>query len=96
MRITESDLDSVAMLSRLEIAEDERTGYLKNLGAIIGYVDHLSELDTEDVQPMAHVLPLTNVFRDDVVRPSIDRRLALANAPAQEDGYFRVPRILEG
>jgi aspartyl-tRNA(Asn)/glutamyl-tRNA(Gln) amidotransferase subunit C len=59
-------------------------------------MDVLGELDTENVKPTAHVLPLKNVFREDVVKPSLDRDLALSNAPEREDGYFKVPKILEG
>ena len=96
MRITEDDLNTVAMLSRLEISSDERGQYMKNLDAILAYVENLSELPTDDIEPLAHVLPIYNVFRDDVVRPSLDRELALSNAPTRDGGYFRVPKILEG
>jgi aspartyl-tRNA(Asn)/glutamyl-tRNA(Gln) amidotransferase subunit C len=59
------------------------------------YVDNLAALPTDEVEPLAHVLPINNVFREDTVRPSLDREMALSNAPLQEDGYFKVPKILE-
>ena len=68
---------------------------VKSLHDFLEYVDRLQQVDTEKVMPTAHVLPVQNVFREDVVKPSLDRELALSNAPQQEDGYFRVPKILE-
>ena len=65
------------------------------LDYIVDFVNRLQQVDTENVAPTAHVLPVQNVFREDVVKPSLDRELALSNAPQQEDGYFRVPKILE-
>ena len=58
-------------------------------------MDILQKADTADVPPTAHALPMQNVLREDVVRPSIDRELALLNAPEKEDGYFKVPKVLE-
>ncbi|MCR5030112.1 MAG: Asp-tRNA(Asn)/Glu-tRNA(Gln) amidotransferase subunit GatC [Selenomonadaceae bacterium] len=94
-KVTEKDLDMVALLSRLEIPETDKARSLEQLDAFLQYVDNLSAIPTDDVEPLAHVLPIHNVFREDVVRPSLDRDLALSNAPLQEDGYFKVPKILE-
>ena len=64
------------------------------MGDILGYVDLLSELDTEQVEPMAHALDVANVFRDDAVRPSLDREAALANAPHRDGECYLVPAVL--
>ena len=61
---------------------------------ILTYMDNLSVLDTTNVKPTTYALPMQNVFREDEVRPSLDREAALANAPLKEDGYFKVPRVL--
>ena len=95
MKVTEKDLETVGVLSRLSVPQEEKEEYLQKLNDFLEYVDNLSTLDTEGVQPTAHVLPLHNVFREDVVKPSLDRELALSNAPLKEDGYFKVPKILE-
>ncbi len=94
-KVTQQDLDMVAVLSRLEVAEQDKEKYLGQLDAFLQYVDNLAALPTDDVEPLAHVLPIHNVFREDEVRPSLDRELALSNAPLKEDGYFKVPKILE-
>lgn len=96
MKVTSKDVENVAVLSRLAIPADEVETYTGHLNAFLDYVDGLSQLDTEGVTATAHVLPLKNVFREDVVKPSLERDLALSNAPEQEDGYFKVPKILEG
>lgn len=96
MKVTRKDVESVALLSRLEIPETEIEAYTANLNAFLEYADVLAGVDTENVKPTAHVLPLKNVFREDVVQPSLPRELALSNAPEQENGYFKVPKIVEG
>ena len=96
MKITRKDVENVALLSRLEIGEAEIEKYTGHLNAFLEYADVLVGLDTEGVQPTAHVLPLKNVFRADEVKPSLDRELALSNAPEKENGYFKVPKIVEG
>lgn len=96
MQITRKDVEQVALLSRLEIAETDVQKFTGQLNAILEYVNVLSSVNTEGVEPTAHVLPLKNVMRADVARPSLNRELALSNAPEQEDGYFKVPKIIEG
>lgn len=96
MKITRKDVENVALLSRLEIPESDIEKVTTQLDAILEYFDMLNKVDTKDVQPTAHVLPLKNVMRADQVRPSLPRELALSNAPEQEDGYFKVPKIVEG
>ncbi|MDI7247953.1 MAG: Asp-tRNA(Asn)/Glu-tRNA(Gln) amidotransferase subunit GatC [Bacillota bacterium] len=95
MKIAKEDVDHVAMLARLEFDEAEKAGVARQLSRIVEYVEKLNELDTEDVSPTAHAVPLRNVLRNDEVRPSLDPGEALRNAPDREGGFFRVPRILE-
>ena len=96
MKITRKNVEDVALLSRLEIPEAQIETVTGQLNAILEYVDVLNKLDTEGVEPTAHVLPLRNVMRPDIVKPSLSRELALANAPEQENGYFKVPKVTEG
>ncbi len=96
MKITRKDVENVALLSRLEIPENQIEKYTGNLNAFLEYADVLTSLDTKGVEPTAHVLPLKNVFRKDEVHTSLDRELALSNAPEKTDGYFKVPKIVEG
>ena len=95
MKVTREDLKNVAVLSRLAIAEDKADGYIVQMDAILSYMDNLSEINTDAVKPTTYALPMENVFRKDVVKPSLDRELALSNAPLKEGGYFKVPRVLE-
>ncbi|EAX48986.1 glutamyl-tRNA(Gln) amidotransferase, C subunit [Thermosinus carboxydivorans Nor1] len=96
MKISRKDVEQVALLSRLEISDQEAERFTQQLNAILEYMDVLNKVDTEGIEPTAHVLPLKNVLREDRVQPSLDRRLALSNAPEEEEGYFKVPKILEG
>mgnify|MGYP003609529609 FL=1 len=96
MKITTKDVEQVALLSRLEIPADQQEDFTGRLNAILDYMEMLNSLDTTGIEPTAHVLPLKNVMRADETQPSLARDLALSNAPEQEDGYFRVPKIMEG
>ena len=96
MKITCKDLENIALLSRLEFSQSELETFTGQMDAILQYAEVLNKLDVENVEPMAHVLPLKNVMRVDEVRPSLSRELALSNAPEQENGYFKVPKIMEG
>ncbi|MFC2336496.1 MAG: Asp-tRNA(Asn)/Glu-tRNA(Gln) amidotransferase subunit GatC [Negativicutes bacterium] len=95
MKVTKEDMENVAVLSRLSIPKAETEEYTEQLSAFLDYVENLKAVDTENVKPTTYALPIQNVFREDVVRPSLSRTAALANAPLQEDGYFKVPRVLE-
>ena len=95
MKVTQSDIQTVASLSRLKIRPDESERVLAQLNEILAYVDNLNKIDTASVEPTTYALPMQNVFRADSVKPSLDRELALSNAPLKEDGYFKVPRVLE-
>ncbi len=94
-KIDESQVRRVALLARLELSDREIAQFSTQLSAIVEYIEKLNELDTENVEPLAHCLPVHNVFREDQVRPSLTNEQALANAPDQADGYFKVPKILE-
>ena len=91
MKVTKEDMENVAVLSRLSSPEDKEAQYTQQLNDFLEYVDNLSTVDTEGIQPIAHVLPVSNVFREDVVKESLSREAALSNAPLKEDGYFKVP-----
>lgn len=95
MSLTPDQVRHVARLSRLALSEDELAAMTRDLAAILQYVDKIGELDTAAVEPMAHALSEANVFRADVVTGSLDREDALANAPDQSDGCFKVPKIIE-
>ena len=93
-RITRADVEHVAQLARLALSEQEIESLTVELGAIVEYAAQVSALDTRDVPPTAHPLPLVNVFRTDRARPGLPRAEVLAAAPATQDERFRVPRIL--
>ena len=95
MKVTPEDILHVAALSRLRVEDSETKAYQEELDKIISYMDILESVDTKDTPPTTYALPMENVFRDDVPRPSLSRELALSNAPEEEDGYFKVPRVLE-
>jgi len=94
LKITVTDVEHVALLSRLELSGPDKENYTRSLNAILEYMELLNRVDTSDVEPTAHVLPLKNVYREDEPKPCIDKIIALSNAPDQEKGCFRVPRII--
>lgn len=96
MKITREAVLKVALLSRLEIREDEIETITKKFNDVLAYADKLNQVDTENVPPTAHALPVKNVFRPDIREVSLPREKAMANAPMAEDGFFRVPKIVEG
>ena len=95
-KIDESQVRKVARLSRLELTEAEVCEFAGQLSAILDYIEKMNELDTEDVQPLAHCLPISNVFRDDCVKESLGVDKTLANAPERDGEFFKVPKILDG
>ena len=95
MKLNRKDVEHVALLSRLELSDQELDKYTEQLDAILEYIDVLNQVDTSGVEPMAHVLDLRNVMRPDVVQPSLPREEALQNAPEPENGFFKVPKIVE-
>ena len=95
MPVTRKDVDTVAALARLTYTEEEKERLTVTLNSILAYFDQLSELDTENVEPLAHILPVENVMREDAVAPSLGQETALANAPKQIRGFFVIPRVIE-
>jgi aspartyl-tRNA(Asn)/glutamyl-tRNA(Gln) amidotransferase subunit C len=93
-RISTDDVAHVASLARLALTPDELVRFTDQLGAILDHAEDVAALDLTGVDPMDHPLPLHNVVRADVERPTLDRDEVLAQAPAAESGRFRVPRIL--
>ncbi|HEV7721426.1 MAG TPA: Asp-tRNA(Asn)/Glu-tRNA(Gln) amidotransferase subunit GatC [Iamia sp.] len=93
-RITRDDVAHVARLARLELSDDELGTFTGQLAAVLEHAEDVEALDLAGVPPTAHPLPLVNVFRPDVVGPTLDPDEVLAVAPAVEDGRFRVPPIL--
>lgn len=93
MTISRENVEYVAALARLELTEPEIQEYTEQLNSILDYAAMLERLDTDNVLPTAHAVPLHNVLREDQVRPSINHEKALKNAPDGEEGFFRVPRI---
>ncbi len=89
------DIARVARLARLELTPDQLDLYQRQLPLILDHAALVQGLDTEGVPPTSHPLPLTNAFREDEVRSSLDRDEVLGQAPEAEDGYFRIPRILD-
>ena len=93
--ITHEDVKYVAKLARLKVEDAELDRFADQLSSILSHIDKISELDLSEVEPTSHVIDLSNVFREDEPRPSVDRDEALANGPEVERGAFRVPPILE-
>jgi len=89
------DIEKVARLARLELSKEEREIFGNQLEQILTYMEQLNRLDTTGVEPTSHAIPIYNVFRDDEVKPSFPHEEVLAIAPDEEDGHFRVPRIIE-
>ncbi|MBO7720968.1 MAG: Asp-tRNA(Asn)/Glu-tRNA(Gln) amidotransferase subunit GatC [Kiritimatiellae bacterium] len=90
------DVAYVAELARLALSDGEKAVFQPQLENIVGYVEKISSVDVEGVEPMMHGRPLSNVFRKDEVRPSLPAETALANAPARTGDEFLLPKIVEG
>lgn len=90
--ISDETIEYVGILAKLELSGQQKEQAKKDMGRMLDYIDKLSELDTTDVEPMSHVFPVQNVFREDVVTNGDTREQMLANAPEEKDGMFMVPR----
>ena len=93
--ITDETIEYVGILAKLELSEEEKEQAKSDMGRMLDYIDKLGELDTTDVEPMSHVFPVENVFREDVVTNGDERERLLSNAPQEKDGMFVVPRTFE-
>lgn len=91
--ITVKDVEHVAKLARLELTEEEKELYTKQLGDVLKYVDQMNEVDTSNVEPMSHAIDFVNVMREDEVHYEQTKEELMANAPDEENGFFRVPKI---
>lgn len=94
MALTAAEVLHVARLARLSLRPEEVERFTRQLNEILAYVTKLQEVDTTGVPPLAHVVPLANVWREDEVTPGLPREEALANAPEPEEGAFTVPRVI--
>ena len=94
MSLSKADVEKVSLLARLKLTDDELATMTTQLDHIIQYVQQFEELDTSDVQPMAHAADLSDVLADDVLRASLSRDAALANAPKRDDACYLVPAVL--
>ena len=95
MQLTPEQVDHIALLARLELSDEEKQRAAGELSQILNHFEQLSQLDTENIEPTDHVLPLVNVLRADMPRPSLQREAALQNAPEAAAGMFQVPRVVE-
>lgn len=93
-KIDAKTVDDLAELSRLKLTDEEKERIQRDLQVILAYMDQLAQVDTADVEPLSHSLPVENVFRADIVQPSQSRDELLANAPRQKDGCFAVPKTV--
>ena len=89
------DIEKVARLARLELSDEEKETFGNQLEQILNYMEQLNQIDTTGVEPTSHAIPISNVFRDDEVKPSHPQEEVLATAPDEEASHFKVPRIIE-
>ncbi|NIL95637.1 MAG: Asp-tRNA(Asn)/Glu-tRNA(Gln) amidotransferase subunit GatC [Planctomycetales bacterium] len=94
MSLSQEIVEKVSLLARLRLSADELNKMTAQLSQIVQYIEQLAELDTDDVQPMAHAVDLENVFAEDTVRASLDRERIMGNAPHRDDECYRVPAVL--
>ncbi len=93
-RITNETIEYVGILAKLELSEEEREAAKADMEKMLDYIDTLNELDTTGIEPMPHVFPVNNVFREDEVTNGDNREITLANAPLRKDDSFKVPRTI--
>lgn len=93
--ISDETIEYVGILAKLELSEEEKEQAKKDMGRMLDYIDKLGELDTTGVEPLSHVFPVHNVFREDVVTGTDMREQLLLNAPEEKDGMFMVPKTFE-
>lgn len=93
--ISDEMIEYISILAKLEVSGEEREQARKDMGRMLDYIDKLGELDTQGVEPMSHLFPVQNVFREDVVTNGDMRDAILKNAPGEKDGMFMVPRTFE-
>lgn len=94
MELTKELINHIAELAHLKLTDEEIKKFQKELSQILDYVNQLNEVDTSNVEPLHHPLPITNIFRKDEVKKSIDREEALKNAPESTEEFFKVPKVI--
>ena len=94
MSVTIRDVEHVASLAKLSFDEDEKQKLASQLNEILEYMEQLNQLDTSNVEPLSHVIELSNVFREDELKPTLTQGEALRNAPAKTEKFFRVPKVI--
>ena len=92
--ITDKTMDEIEILAKLHLTEDEKEKSTQDLPQMLDYVYMLNQLDTSDVEPLTHIFPIKNVFREDVVLESTPKEELLKNAPKEKDGQFLVPKTI--
>ena len=92
--IGKKDLEHIGWLARLELSEEDKEKYAPKLNSILDYFGEIDKADTDDVEPLYHVLPMSNVFREDVPIKSLTQEEALSNAPKNQDGFIKAPRMM--
>ena len=95
MKLSRAEIEHVAWLARLELSEEEKKRLTGHLNQIMVHFEELQKLDTTDVEPTSHSIPVENVFREDAAGPCLPVEAALSNAPAREDNYFVGPQVVE-
>ena len=95
MAVSPKDVENLAHLARIQLSHEELTRFAGQLEGILSYVEKLKTAKTEGVPPTSHVLPLNNIFREDQLQPSLPMEETLANAPAREGPYFKVPKVID-
>ncbi|PKL90303.1 MAG: Asp-tRNA(Asn)/Glu-tRNA(Gln) amidotransferase GatCAB subunit C [Ignavibacteriae bacterium HGW-Ignavibacteriae-2] len=95
MAVSKKDVEYIANLARLEFSSSEIENFTDQLNQILQYVDKLNELDTDNIEPLSHPVENVNVFRDDILKPTVSRMEALKNAPEANDEFFKVPKIIK-
>ncbi|MBU1096243.1 MAG: Asp-tRNA(Asn)/Glu-tRNA(Gln) amidotransferase subunit GatC [Bacteroidetes bacterium] len=95
MAVSKKDVEYIANLARLEFSNSEIENFTDQLNQILQYVDKLNELDTDNIEPLSHPVENVNVFRDDILKPTVSRMEALKNAPEANDEFFKVPKIIK-
>ena len=93
--ISDETIEYVGILAKLELSDEEKEAAKKDMGRMLDYIDKLGELDTTGVEPMSHVFPVQNVFREDVVTNGDESEKTLAKAPGEKDNMFVVPRTFD-
>jgi len=92
--VTIKDVEHVASLAQLSFSEEEKEKLVRELNEILAYMDELNTLDTTNVEPLSQVIELSNVFREDIPKPCLTREEALKNAPAKNEKFFKVPKVI--